>query len=135
MHGRFRRRKPIAEMNMIPLIDVSLILVIIFMVLTPVIVQHQLTVRLPSSSEAETGEVDRSISVQIDRRGGLTLDGKAIKFSKLEKELMLKLGKSAQKTLLVQADKSVPIEKVVQILDIAKRLKVGKLGIAVLHER
>ncbi|MFH2202872.1 MAG: biopolymer transporter ExbD [Elusimicrobiota bacterium] len=135
MHGRIQRRRPIAEMNLIPLIDVSLILVIIFMVLTPVLMQHQLTVRLPSSTEGAAGEAEQTIAVQIDSRGGITLDGQAIKPARLEKELQLKLSRSAQKTLLVQADKTVPIENVVRVLDIAKRLKVGKLGIGVLHKR
>jgi biopolymer transport protein ExbD len=135
MHGRLNRRRPIVEMNMVPLIDVSLILVIIFMVLTPVLVQHQLTVRLPSSTEGAAGEGEQTISVQIDRRGGITVDGQPIKLSRLEAELMLKMSRASQKTLLVQADKTVPIETVVGVLDVAKRLKVGKLGIGVLQER
>lgn len=134
MHGRLQRRRPIAEMNLVPLIDVSLILVIIFMVLTPVLVQHQLTVRLPSSTEGQAGDSGRTVSIEIDRRGGIKLDGQPVKLAGLQEELALKLSRSAQKTLLVQADKTVPIESVVQVLDIAKRLKVGKLGIGVLQK-
>ena len=44
---------------------------------------------------------------------------------------MLRFSKSADKTLLVEADKSVPVEKVVYALDIAKKLGAGKIGIAV----
>ncbi len=134
MPGRRPRRRPIAEMNLIPLIDVSLILVIIFMVLTPVIVRHQLTVRLPASTEGQSDSSDRTISVEIDRKGGIKLDGQPVKFAKLESELVLKLSRSAEKTLLVQADRLVAIETVVRVLDIAKRLKVGKLGIGVLQK-
>jgi biopolymer transport protein ExbD len=135
MHGRLARRRPIVEMNLIPLIDVSLILVIIFMVLTPVLIQHQLTVRLPSATEGAPGDGEKTVSVQIDRRGGLTIDGRPVKLSKLEDELMMKLSGSSQKTLLVQADKAVAIEQVVSILDVAKRLKVGKLGIGVIAQQ
>lgn len=131
MHGRFERRKPIAEMNLIPLIDVSLILVIIFMILTPVLVQHQLTVKLPGSSEGAPAAAESTVSVQLDRRGGILLDGRPVKAERLEGELALLLNKSADKTVLVQADRSVPIERVVRVLDAAKRLKVGKLGIGV----
>ena len=135
MHGRLARRRPIVEMNLIPLIDVSLILVIIFMVLTPVLIQHQLTVRLPSSTEGAPGDGEKTVSVQIDRRGGITIDGRPVKLSRLEDELMMKLSGSSQKTLLVQADKVVAIEQVVSILDVAKRLKVGKLGIGVIAQQ
>ena len=135
MHGRLARRRPIVEMNLIPLIDVSLILVIIFMVLTPVLIQHQLTVRLPSSTEGAPGDGEKTVSVQIDRRGGITIDGRPVKLSRLEDELMMKLSGSSQKTLLVQADKVVAIEQVVSILDVAKRLKVGTLGIGVIAQQ
>jgi biopolymer transport protein ExbD len=131
MHGRFERRRPIAEMNLIPLIDVSLILVIIFMVLTPVLVHYQMTVRLPTSTEGAPGEAETTIVVQIDRNGRVTVNGRPVDASKLERELVGLLGKSARKTVLVQADRAVSIQKVVSVLDVAKRLKVGKLGIGV----
>lgn len=131
MHGHFQRRRPIAEMNLIPLIDISLILVIIFMVLTPVLVQSQLTVRLPSSREGSPASTEGAARVQIGARGEMTLDGRPVTASKLERELTLRMGKSAQRSLLVQADRTVPIEKVVAVLDVAKRLNVGKLGIGV----
>lgn len=132
-HGRFERRRPIVDMNLIPLIDVSLILVIIFMVLTPVLVQHQLTVRLPTSTQGAPGDTDSTVSVQIDARGNITIDGRPVRIQVLESELALKLGKSSQKTVLVQSDKVVPVEKIVQVLDVAKKLGVGKLGLGVIQ--
>ena len=119
---------------MIPLIDVSLILVIILMVLTPALVQHQLTVKLPKATQADTRDVESAISIQINRLGGMTIDGKPVKADKLEHELRLRSGRSKSKTVLVQADKSVPIEKIVFVLDIAKKLKIGSLGIGVLQQ-
>lgn len=133
MHGRFQRGHPIAEMNLIPLIDVSLILVIIFMILTPVLVQHQLTVRLPAATQTDAGEPDTTVQIQIDQRGNITLDGRPIRAAQLESELTLKLGKASRKTVLVQADRTVAIEKVVAVLDAAKKLQVGKLGIGVIR--
>lgn len=124
-------RRTIAEMNLIPLIDISLILVIIFMVLTPILVQSQLTVKLPKASSGSPASAESTVNVQISRTGSVTIDGNPIKWDKLERELTLRLSKSAQKTLLVQADRSVAVEKVVMVLDTAKRLGVGKLGIGV----
>jgi len=118
---------------MIPLIDVSLILVIILMVLTPALVHHQLTVKLPKATQADPGDAEHAISIQINRLGGMTINGKPIKAERLETELILISGRSQSKTVLVQADKSVPIEKIVFVLDIAKKLKIGSLGIGVLQ--
>ena len=134
MPNRIEKRRPIVEMNLIPLIDVSLILVIIFMILTPVLVQYQMSVRLPASTEGAPAPAETTLRVQIDRKGRITLDDKPVKLARLEKELMLRLSKSARMSLLVQADRTVPIEKVVAVLDVAKRLKVGKLGIGVIQK-
>lgn len=126
-----QRGRTIAELNLVPLIDVALILVIIFMVLTPILVHSQLTVKLPKADSGAPADAQSSVTVEISRAGTLLVDGRSVAWEGLERELTLKLPKAAQKTLLVQADRSVPVEKVVQVLDAAKRLGVGKLGIGV----
>lgn len=126
-----QRPRVIAELNLIPLIDVSLILVIIFMVLTPILVQSQLTVKLPKSQSSSPSHADETVNVLISRGGALMIEGAAVKWDRLESELVLRLGKASRKSVLVQADRSVPIEKVVAVFDAAKRLGVEKLGIGV----
>ncbi|MBI4678081.1 MAG: biopolymer transporter ExbD [Elusimicrobia bacterium] len=128
------RRKPIVELNLIPLIDVSLILVIIFMVLTPILIHSQLTVKLPKAVSGTPPDNPDTVNVQIDRRGNVTIDGTAVRWANVERELVLRVPKAARKTVLVQADKSVPVEKVVAVMDISKRLGVGKLGLGVTAE-
>lgn len=129
------RRGPIVEMNLVPLIDISLILVIIFMVLTPALIQSQLTVRLPRSSSGAPAPAAAAVQVQISREGVVLVDGEPVPAQKLERELMLRLSKASSKSLLVQADRSVPVEKVVSVFDIAQRLGVSKLGIGVAQGR
>ena len=130
-----RGRAIFAEMNMIPLIDVSLIILVIFMVITPMLVQTQLKIRLPKASKADSAESQKTLQIVIDRKGRMTLDGRKIKRSALKKELTLQLRKSAEKRVLVQADREVPIQTVVEILDIAKQLGVGELGIGVIRNK
>ena len=125
------RGRVIAEMNLIPLIDVSLILVIIFMVLTPILVHTQLTVKLPKADSGAPSDGAQTVTVQISRNGAVVIEGSPVHWDSLERELALRLPKSAQKTLLVQADRAVAVEKVVAVLDVAKKLGVGKLGIGV----
>lgn len=128
------KNRIIAEMNMIPLIDVALILLIIFMVMTPFLVQSQLQVSLPKSSSPAAPTEENAITVQITESGAVIVEGKRITMPRLERELILRLGKSRKKAVLVQADKEVKIEKVVEALDIAKKLGAGKVGIGVMHE-
>ncbi|OGR82425.1 MAG: hypothetical protein A3J74_07980 [Elusimicrobia bacterium RIFCSPHIGHO2_02_FULL_57_9] len=127
-----RKGRTIAEMNLVPLIDIALILVIIFMVLTPIIVQSQLTVKLPKADSGTPAQAQTTVNVQISRAGTLMVEGSPVRWESLERELTLRLPKSSQKNLLVQADRSVAVEKVVAVLDAAKRLGVGKLGIGVI---
>ncbi|HNW45074.1 MAG TPA: biopolymer transporter ExbD [Elusimicrobiales bacterium] len=121
----------IAEMNMIPLIDISLILLIIFMVITPFLVQSQIQVSLPKAETGTKGADEGVLKVQLGADGSLALDGRPLRFQRLEKELILRFSKAYKKTLLVEADKSVAVERVVAVLDLAKKLGAGKIGIAV----
>lgn len=132
--GGSQRRRVFAEMNLVPLIDVSLILVIIFMVLTPILVNHQLTVKLPKASSGAPAASDSAVTIQISRNGAVTIEGIAVKWDKVEREMTLRLSKAAGKTVLVQADRYTAVEKVVTVLDYAKKLGVGKLGIGVTPE-
>lgn len=118
-------------MNMIPLIDISLILLIIFMVITPFLVQSQIAVSLPKASSGTKGADEGVLKVQLAADGSMAVDGKPVRFQRLEKELILRFAKAYKKTLLVEADKTVPVERVVAVLDIAKKLGAGKIGIAV----
>jgi biopolymer transport protein ExbD len=132
MPGTLPRREAVfAEINMIPLIDIALILLIIFMVMTPVLVRSQLSVKLPTSGEGAPIETSEPIEVAIDSQGRIEVNGRRVDPGRLEKELTLLLGRSAQKSIIVQADRSVPIQQVVRVLDAAKRLGVGRLGIGV----
>lgn len=131
MMHKVEHRRLIVDMNLIPLIDVSLILVIIFMILTPVLVQSHLSVKLPTALTGSPVPVESAIRVQISASGQLAVDGRDIPASRLEKELTLRMSQASSKTVLVQADRSVSVEKVVEVFDAAKRLGAGKMGIAV----
>src|SRR3989338_4084784 len=126
--GGSKRRRVFAEMNLVPLIDVSLILVIIFMVLTPILVNHQLTVKLPKASSGAPAASDSALTIQISRAGAVTIEGVAVQWGKVEREMTLRLSKAAGKTVLVQADRLTAVEKVVTVLDFANKLRLGKLG-------
>ena len=121
-----------AEINMVPFIDITLILLIIFMVMSPMLVQMQMTVDLPKSKAINTQAEDDVIRIEVTRDGTITVMNKKLTLKNLERELILRLGKANKKTILVQADKDVPIQHVVDVFDVAKKLGAAKLGIGVL---
>jgi len=122
------------DINMVPFIDIVLILLIIFMVLTPFLVQMQLNVDLPKSNTVNAVMEDDLIRVEIQKDGVVTVGGTNVPVTDLQKELTLRMGKAKNKAILVQADKDVPIQTVVNVFDIAKNLGAAKLGIGVLEK-
>lgn len=132
--SRRRERRVMADINMVPFIDITLILLIIFMVMSPLLVQMQLTVDLPKSNAIHTQEEDDVIRIEIQKNGKIAVFGKKLAMGDLERELILRLGKANKKTILVEADKEVPIQQVVSVFDIAKKLGAAKLGIGVLTQ-
>ena len=129
-----KNRTVMAEINMVPFIDITLILLIIFMVMSPLLVQMQLTVDLPKSQSVNTQAEDDVIRIEVQKDGTITVQNKQLTFKNLERELILRMGKANKKTILVQADKNVPIQQVVSVFDVAKKLGAAKLGIGVLSK-
>lgn len=127
-----RQRHLMADINMVPFIDITLILLIIFMVMSPLLVQMQLTVDLPKSNAINTQSEDDVVRIEIQKNGTITVLNKKVTAQALEQELILRLGKANKKTILVEADKNVPVQQVVDVFDIAKKLGAAKLGIGVL---
>jgi biopolymer transport protein ExbD len=132
--ARRRERRLMADINMVPFIDITLILLIIFMVMSPLLVQMQLNVDLPKSNAINTQTDDDVIRIEIQKNGTITVLKKTVKMANLERELILRLGKANKKTILVEADKNVPVQQVVDVFDIAKKLGAAKLGIGVLSK-
>ncbi len=135
MKNRFETKGIMGEINMVPFIDITLILLIIFMVMTPFIVQSQLNVDLPSATSVNKISEDNVIRIEINKDGRIFVEDRQVPLQGLTEELTLRLGRSREKTILVQADKAVSIEKVVAVFDTAKKLGAAKLGIGVLEKR
>lgn len=129
-----KNRTVMAEINMVPFIDITLILLIIFMVMSPMLVQMQLTVDLPKSNAINTKADDDVIRVEVHKDGAVFVMNKKLTVKNLERELVLRLGKASKKTILVEADKEVPVQQVVDVFDVAKKLGAAKLGIGVLSK-
>jgi len=123
----------ISEINMIPLIDVMLVILIIFMIITPFFITSHIRVNLPKSSSSPdtiTSNTSKDIiKVTITSDKKIYVNSK--KVNDLEKELILQLSRVNEKTVLVESDKNVPIQSIVNVLDTAKKLGAERVGISV----
>lgn len=121
--------KFVSEINVTPFVDVMLVLLIIFMVATPMMTQG-LEVDLPQTTQVEVlpSEVDHMI-LTIRRDGGIYLDEYAIKdINELEGYLQ-HLVKDKNRSLFLQADREVPYGLVVEVMGRIKAAGIENLGV------
>jgi biopolymer transport protein TolR len=117
-----------SEINVTPLVDVMLVLLVIFMVTAPLMTQG-LTVELPKAEGANFESTsNKPATISITESGGVYLDGTALGNEDLELTLGTALrGKRINKALL-EADQAVPYGRVVQVIDVMNRAGVEQLG-------
>jgi biopolymer transport protein TolR len=125
----------VAEINMIPLIDVSLVLLVIFMVLTPVLIRSQIKVSVPEAETAEVSTRDAaSIVVQIDGSGQVWIEGVRVGAEDLNSTLKAVLQGRGDDLVILEADKGVAFQSVVSVLDASTKGGAKRLAVAALTE-
>jgi len=120
-------RRAMTDINVTPLVDVMLVLLIIFMVTAPLI-QSGVKVDLPraSAQQMEHAEEKLVLSITRDRRG--FLGGVEIAPADLETKLASNARVQKDKELYLHADRSLPYGQVVEIMAVARRAGVESLG-------
>ncbi len=139
MHGVQKQQNGkyqiMAEINMIPLIDVALVLLIIFMIMTPMLVKNQIQINLPTGKNPDQSKDNKpTILVQIDRSGAVFVDGKSIKAEEIEARLKERVLDPTNQPLFIEADKDTAFQHVVSVLDAAKGIGIVKMGVNVKKE-
>ena len=126
-----RPRKSINQINVVPYIDVMLVLLVIFMITAPLITPGEIT--LPSVGSALTTPL-APMEIQIKRDGTLLFkEGTASPVRVSRDELVARIQGRQQKdpaqAVVISADKDVRYESVVEVLDMLQRNKVSRVGL------
>lgn len=124
----------ISAPNITPLVDVSLILVIIFMVTAPMLMQAGIRV-LESKAGVAVGKhaASENVCINLKANGELTLDGKRVQWKTLPRELRKALRKSKDKLVTITAEEKNMVNDVVNLLDISRQNGARKLAIMKEH--
>jgi biopolymer transport protein ExbD len=120
----------ISDINVIPLVDVILVVLIIFMVTAPMIMKPSINVNLPKAGSGDkTTPGKLNITLSVD--GKIMLNGSSTDEAKIKEFATSEAGKNADVQAVISADKDVPHGKVVEIIDWVKSVGVKKFAISI----
>jgi biopolymer transport protein ExbD len=123
----------ITGINVTPLVDITLVLLIVFMVTATYIVKESIEVDLPRA--ATGGEtVGETLAFVIDARGALYLDGKPVERDAARAAVRAAVARSADARALIGADRVVPHGEVVSLIDLVKSEGLAKFAIQIIRD-
>lgn len=121
------RNQPSAEINMVPLIDVMLVLVIVFIVTAP-LMTHAVRLNLPKASSSLNIQEPQSITISIDGQGGIFWNKESVSWATLQERFAGFASQTNTSELQIRADESVAYRHVVRVMSEASKNGLGKIG-------
>ncbi len=129
------KEKLIAEINITPLTDVMLVLLVIFMVTTPFIIQGNIKINLPSAKAPSDEMLEDNIVAAVTQEGKIFLNGNEMSDdSMLLNELKALMLKTGNKRVIIEGDKNSLHGNIVKIMGIAKEAGADKLAISTIPD-
>lgn len=121
-----------AEINITPLTDIFLVLLIIFMITTSAMVESAAKVNLPKASQ--TVQESRGLTVTVTANNKIFVNQTQVEISQLQGMLHDLLADAPKKLVILQGDQTVILGEVVRIMDIAKRAGAEAISVAAQKE-
>jgi biopolymer transport protein TolR len=117
-----------AEINVTPMIDVLLVLIIIFMVVVP---QNSvgLPAAVPQPAQAESMVRESDIVVSVSKNGSITINSEPVALERLQERLRAIFAARANKVIFLRGDGSLDFEQIATVIDIAKGADVFHIGL------
>lgn len=128
--GRLERAasaQPMSDINMTPLIDVMLVLVVIFIITAPLLASS-IKLDLPKTDAAKAGDVPKSVTVVMDAAGQVYLKDQPLTLDNLVQQLTQSAQANPQTEVLLRADKSVPYGRIVEVMGAAQKAGLNRIG-------
>ncbi len=119
----------LSEINMVPLIDVMLVLLIVFIVTLPV-VRHAVNVDLPQASSQPSRDKPETVRLSVDAQGGYHWNQEALGDEALQARLDAAATRQPQPELQIHGDRAVRYERVAQAMAAAQRAGIRRMGFA-----
>ncbi|MBX3655771.1 MAG: biopolymer transporter ExbD [Ramlibacter sp.] len=128
--GRLERtpaHAPMSEINVTPLVDVMLVLVVIFIITAPLLASS-IRLDLPRTDAATASEAPRFVTLVVDKAGQAYLNDQPVTLAELARRLEQTAGRNPDTEVQLRADEGVPYGKVVQVMGVAQKAGLSRIG-------
>ena len=125
--GNSSQQDMMSEINVTPLVDVMLVLLVVFIVTAPLLAPQSLKINLPRTTAVAQDDRKVAARLTIDAQGRIELDNQALTDVQLT-EMLKQRAADAQFQLQIEADKTVPYGRVAELMAIAQSSGVSKLS-------
>jgi len=128
--GRLERSKgsePMSEINVTPMVDVMLVLLVIF-ILTAPLMASSIKLDLPRTDAATASEAPKFVTLVVDKAGQIFLNDKPIAVDALKASLSQTAAQNPDTEVQLRADEAVPYGKVVEVMGAAQKAGLNRIG-------
>ncbi len=123
--------EPIVDINVVPLVDIILVVLIIFMVTAPLVMKPTIDVNLPQASSGDQKQAATNIEVVVSQGGALFIEGKEVTMEQLKQKVTTEAKASADSSVILTADKNVTLDGLTTIIDAIKTSGIKKVGFSI----
>ena len=120
----------LAEINMTPLIDIMLVLLIIFMVTSSVALESGLDINIPKTTSETSSKEGNAVMISLSREGTLAVQGVEVPSEGLQEAVAQAIKDEKSGLVILEGDKQATLKKTIRIMDAAKSAGAEKFAIA-----
>lgn len=119
----------LSEINVTPLLDLAFVLLIIFIITTP-LMDKSVDLVVPSSAAAKNSVDPAAVqSISINRESEIKLNNQAVALDELASQLMALKETRSEIAVVIRSDKDLPVQKLIDVMDAVQRAQIMKVGV------
>jgi biopolymer transport protein ExbD len=119
----------VSELNVTPLLDLAFVLLIIFMITTP-LMENKVELALPTSDATKTPvEAAGVLNIAIAPDASVSLNGTPLTLVQLETELASRRANDPDTAVIVRSDKAIAVQKLIDVMDAIQRAQIKRVGV------
>ncbi len=126
--GSNYQAEALSEINVTPLVDVMLVLLIVFMISAP-LMQQGIQVDLPKTKSPALSEQEKPVVIAVNKNGNVEINGHELKSAEVTEKLRAIFEKREKKEIFIQADKSIPYGTVATVMAQAQAAGISRIGL------